>query len=77
MSKPVVAYVLATVQTGLEYDVVERVKRIEGVKEVTITYGMWDLVIKVEVENLGELDKVIFTIRNEEGVKRTTTLIGV
>jgi len=72
-----VAYVLATVRTGREYDVIEEIKRMKGVKEVTLTYGLWDLVIKVETETLGELDNIVTNIRRIEGVEQTATLIGV
>lgn len=72
-----VAYVLATVRTGREYDVIEEIKRMKGVKEVTLTYGLWDLVIKVETETLGELDNIVTSIRRIEGVEQTATLIGV
>lgn len=71
------AFVLASVKTGLEYDVISEVKRIEGVKEAYITYGVWDAVIRVEVESLHELDKVVSLIRSIKGVENTTTLVGV
>gem|GEM_PF-909551 len=73
----VVAFVLATIRTGKEYDVVEEVRKIEGVKEVFITYGVWDALIRVEVSSLSELDKVVTQIRGVEGVEYTTTLVGV
>lgn len=71
------AFVLASVKTGLEYDVISEVKKIEGVKEAYITYGVWDAVIRVEVESLHELDKVVSLIRSIKGVENTTTLVGV
>ncbi|MCS7104924.1 MAG: Lrp/AsnC ligand binding domain-containing protein [Thermofilaceae archaeon] len=77
MKRFVLAFVLASVKTGLEYDVISEVKRIEGVKEAYITYGVWDAVIRVEVESLHELDKVVSLIRSIKGVENTTTLVGV
>lgn len=77
MRRPVIAFVLASIKTGREYDVIEEVRKIEGVKEAYITYGAWDAVIKVEVESLGELDKVVTKIRSISGVEYTTTLVGV
>ncbi|MCD6369651.1 MAG: Lrp/AsnC ligand binding domain-containing protein [Thermoproteales archaeon] len=75
--KRVMAYVLAVVATGREYDIFEQVLKLKGVKEAVITYGLWDLVLKIEVDDLTELDKVISKIRTLHGIERTTTLIGV
>ena len=75
--RPIVAYVLAVVQTGKEYDVVEELKKLDGIVDVTITYGQWDLVIKVEVGSLEELDKLVTEIRQTKGIERTTTLLGI
>lgn len=77
MKRPVLAFVLATIRTGLEYDVISKVKGIKGVKEAYITYGAWDAVVIVEVDTLSELDKVVTTIRGIPGVEYTTTLVGV
>ncbi len=74
---PIVAYILATVKTGREYEVIDAIKGMKGVKEITLTYGLWDLVIKVEVEAWGQLDDLITKIRRIEGVESTATLVGV
>ncbi|OYT62408.1 MAG: AsnC family transcriptional regulator [Thermofilum sp. ex4484_15] len=75
--KPITAYLLATVRTGKEYETLELIRSMKGVKEALITYGLWDLVVKIEVDNLTELDKIISDIRGIEWIERTTTLIGV
>lgn len=75
--REITAYILAVARTGREYDVAEELSKLEGVKEVTITYGTWDIVIKVEVKGMSELDKLVTTIRRIEGILRTETLIGV
>lgn len=77
MQRQVTAYVLATIRAGMEYDVAEEIKKIRGVKEVLITYGVWDAVVRVEVSSLSELDKVVTQIRSIEGIEYTTTLVGV
>lgn len=76
-SGSVIAFVLATIRTGYEYDVVDEVKKIDGVKEVLITYGIWDAVIRIEVSTLSELDRIITSIRSIKGVEHTVTLVGV
>ena len=76
-TKPVTAYILLTVETGMEYDVIDLISKVPGVREATITYGMWDVVVKVEVSSLPELDKLVTRVRQIRGVEQTTTLIGV
>jgi len=77
MTKGVIAYVLVTTKAGREYNVYDEIKKIEGVVDISITYGAWDLVIKVQVNSLPELDRVISLIRHVKDVEMTTTLIGV
>lgn len=46
------------------------------VKEIVLTYGEYDLILKVESNSLEELDAFIFhKLRATEGVNATTTLI--
>ena len=71
------AYVLAIVKKGTEHKVAEEIERYRGVSEVLVTYGMWDLVIKLETENLKELDKIVTKIRQMSDIEQTHTLIGV
>ena len=57
-------------------DVFNIVKRFSEVKEVIMTYGEYDLIVKVESSSMDELDNFIFNkLRAIEGVAATTTLI--
>jgi len=70
------AYVLAIVKKGTEHKVAEEIRKYKEVSEVLVTYGMWDLVIKLETENLRELDKIVTNIRQMPDIEQTHTLIG-
>ncbi len=70
------AYVLALVKRGTEHSVAQRIRKIEDVTEVLVTYGMWDLVARIETESLGKLDKIITEIRQTPEIEQTSTLIG-
>lgn len=73
----VTAYILVVVSVGEEHNVAERIaSEVDGVIEVGVTYGEYDLVVKAWARTFGELDKIVTTIRNMEGVRRTTTLIS-
>jgi len=77
MSKrSVKAYVLAIVKRGTEHVVAERLRTLEDVTEVLVTYGMWDIVARVKTESLGKLDKIITDIRQIPEIEQTSTLIG-
>jgi DNA-binding Lrp family transcriptional regulator len=74
----VVAFILMIVDLGREYDIASQVRaRFPGeAKEVYVTYGEYDIVVKVEVSSLRELDRVVTGIRSIPGVKTTATLIS-
>ena len=70
------AYVLAIVKRGTEHEMAEKIRKIEDVTEVLVTYGMWDLVARIETKNLGKLDKIITEIRQTREIEQTSTLIS-
>jgi len=77
MSKrSVKAYVLAVVKRGSEHDVAKRIQEIKGVTEALVTYGMWDLIVRIETESLVKLDETISNIRRFPEIEHTNTLIG-
>jgi DNA-binding Lrp family transcriptional regulator len=73
----VVAYLLALVSIGKEHEAAREVSLIRGVEEVYVTYGIWDLVIKVDSDTLNELDIVITKIRSVPLIEQTETLVGI
>ncbi len=75
----VVAYILVKVLAGKERDVVDKVLKDfhRNVTEARITYGDYDIVIRVEADNMRLLDTIVTSIRKIEGVEETKTLIAV
>ena len=73
----VVAFVLIRVKPNHDREVLERIKKLEAVKDATTVYGECDLVAKINVDNLDDLDTFIFdVVRPISGVIGTTTLIA-
>jgi len=69
------AYVLITVGTGVEDNVLSDVKKIEGVKEVYVSYGAYDLIVKVVADSLDEMKEIVtHHLRTINNVKSTLTL---
>ena len=77
MSELVVkSYLVATVKRGTEHKVAERIRKMKEVTEVLVTYGMWNIIARIEAESLGRLDKIITDIRQFPEIQQTNTLIG-
>ena len=73
-----ISLVLVTCRTGKERHVQEQIKKIKGVREVHLLFGVYDISVKIECETPEELrDIVINHIRRIEGVRETKTLPGV
>jgi len=76
MAEIVRAYVVATVRRGTEHKIAEKIRKIKEVTEVLVTYGLYDLVIRIEAQSLGHLDKIVTNIRQMEEIEQTSTLVG-
>ena len=70
-----IAYVLVKSKMGHEVDVMNDILKIDGVKEVMGTYGVYDIFVKVQVPTRNEIERVITQkIRKVRNVISTTTL---
>jgi len=76
MNSPVKAYFMVMVKRGTEHEVAEKLRKIEGITEVLVTYGMWDIVARIETESLRKLDMIITDIRKINEIVQTSTLVG-
>jgi DNA-binding Lrp family transcriptional regulator len=72
----VFAYVLVTMKSGSEKEVLKRVSSFDEAIEVNLVYGEYDALVKVRVEELPQLDKFLTDkLRALPDVFLTTTLI--
>jgi len=74
--RSVKAYVVATVKRGTEHEVARRIRKMKEVTEVLVTYGLWDIIARIETQSLEHLDKIITDIRQIPDIEQTSTLIG-
>ena len=72
------AYVLLTVEIGKEYEIAREIKglNVNAKIDADVVYGGYDLVVRLEAENLKAVDRVVTEIRNMPGVLKTVTLIA-
>jgi len=72
------AYVLINCDLGSEESIIKEIKALEGVKEVKGTYGVYDVIAKVESDNMEALkDTITWKIRRMPKVRSTVTLIVI
>lgn len=60
---------------GSEEDVIEKISNMKNVIEVHELYGEYDMIVKVNVKELGELDILTSAIRRVPGVQMSSTMI--
>jgi DNA-binding Lrp family transcriptional regulator len=70
------AYVVATVKRGTEHTAAQKISGMKEVTEVLVTYGLYDLVVRIEAESLGQLDTIVTDLRQMPEIKQTSTLVG-
>jgi len=73
---PIKAYFMAIVKKGTEHEVAGKLRKLSGVTEVVVTYGLYDVVVRIEAQSLGQLDALITEMRKAEEIVQTTTLVG-
>jgi DNA-binding Lrp family transcriptional regulator len=76
MTETVKAYVVATVKRGKEHDAAQKIRRTKEVTEALVTYGLYDIVVRIEAKSLGQLDKIVTDIRQMHEIQQTSTLVG-
>lgn len=74
----VVAYILCVTEVGKEKEVQAELKEFNEIKEVYVVYGEYDLVIKIELNDLKDLDAFISEkIRAISHIEMTSTMIAL
>jgi DNA-binding Lrp family transcriptional regulator len=73
----ITAYILIATTMGEEKSVAEKLAEMKEVELADILYGEWDIILRVKIENLTELDSFLSrTIRKMKNIKLTSTLIA-
>jgi len=71
------AFVLLVSTLGFENDILEVLKDIPGVREAFIVHGVYDVILKVEADTMGELKELINKIRNAEKARSAISMIVI
>jgi len=72
------AYVLINTKPGKEKEVLEGIKKMDiKLLDSSLLYGEYDIIIKIDAEDIEKLRSIILDIiRKLDGVERTVTLIA-
>jgi len=71
------AFVLIETEVGKTGEVIEGVRKVEGVKSVDSVAGPYDIVATIEVADLNALGGLVKQLHSISGICKTTTLIGM
>jgi DNA-binding Lrp family transcriptional regulator len=70
-----VVYILINAELGMEEDLIQELRKIENIKESYVAYGVYDVIVKAEAENMESLKELVaFKIRRMKEVKNTLTM---
>ena len=70
------AFVLINVESGSEEEVLEQIKKSEGVEEAYYSYGVYDIIAKIKAETMERLREAVSQkMRAISKVRSTLTLI--
>ncbi|MEM1994126.1 MAG: Lrp/AsnC ligand binding domain-containing protein [Nitrososphaerales archaeon] len=73
-----IAFVMINAELGSEKALLKELRSIEGVVEANEVYGVYDIVVKVELPTMDRLKEVISRrIRGLNGVRSTLTMMVI
>lgn len=72
------SYVLINTETGFEDEVLKELKKMPNIKEAYVVYGVYDIVAKLEADDMNKLKELVaLGIRRLERVRSTLTMIVI
>lgn len=69
------AYVLFKVNSGSEKTVCKKIAELDNVLDVSVIYGEYDIIARVGVRNLDQLNSFLDNVRSIPSVILTSTMI--
>ena len=64
-----IGYAFLNVLPGKKKEVLEKVRRVRGVKEANVVLGIFDIIVRLEADTIEELEKIFFNeLEKIEGI---------
>ena len=72
------AYILINCELGSEESIIQQLKNLDGISEVSGTFGAYDILAKIESPTVETLREIITrNIRKIDQIRSTLTLMGI
>jgi DNA-binding Lrp family transcriptional regulator len=72
------AFVLINTELGTELDAVRSIKNVPGVTEAYLVYGTYDIIVKIQGDNLDKVKQTITqSLRTMSNVRSTLSMVVV
>ena len=72
------AWVLINIQMGKEFQVLNYLRKIPGVKEAHIVTGIYDIILLIESDSMKKLNDILsWNIRRHKNICNTFTMVVV
>jgi DNA-binding Lrp family transcriptional regulator len=72
------AYVLINCDLGSEEEILQEIKKLTGVSEVSGVYGVYDIIVKISADTMDKLRETItWHVRRIDKVRSTLTMIVI
>jgi DNA-binding Lrp family transcriptional regulator len=68
------AFILVNVDPGAEEQAIKQLKSIEGVEESYVTYGVYDLMVRVKADTIEELKDIVTQNTNPQAGTLNTNI---
>ncbi len=73
-----IAYVMINLETGVESEVLEALRKVDAVEEAHRIYGVYDIIVKVKADNMDKLQEIVSRhVRSLDKVRSTLTMIVI
>jgi DNA-binding Lrp family transcriptional regulator len=69
------AYIMTNMYPGIYDKALDEIKKISNIEKISVVTGDYDIVVKVNVKNLGQLHKLTSQLHKVEGVEKTNTQV--
>ena len=73
-----IAYILINTEPEKMEEVAKEIRKIKGVIEASMVYGVYDIVAKIQTETMDRLKEIVASqIRRMESVRSSATMIVI
>jgi len=73
--RPIQAYIMTNMYPGEYNKALDEMMKIKNIEKISIVTGKYDIVVKVNVNNLEQLNKLTSQLHKINGVERTNTQV--